>query len=185
MKERLKLLEPVRNLAAAVAISFLPTSATYAESIQSDSFIENHIELQDTPQQSSEDSLLEQLDEMVETDYGKAIAYSLLFYSIASGMYRIRKGKELDTDRKFGENVIGAASLLALSCSLVAQTETDVDPYITATFLTSFSLASAAYSVESSLESDRSIYKRATSIAAASSFLFLNSVILANTIDKT
>ena len=111
MTERLSFLKPIRNITVAAVISLTPAGVSYAEGLQDGNIERNRIEFQETPSNLADDSILEILDDLVETDYGKALAYSLFFYSTVRSLYNLSKGKELDTARKYKENLIASASL--------------------------------------------------------------------------
>lgn len=181
MLERGKFLGTVRNLTTAVALIPFSVSAGHAYQEQVKTSETETI----TQQEMSDRSFLDQFDQYLETDYGKSIAASLFIFSAASAFYRLQKSWEQDSDRKFGEAVSSSAFFISLGLNFLAQTQTDLDPKITASMINAFSLTNSIYMIESTIETDRKWRKRIPSFVTAASLLALSSIVSIDTIKNS
>jgi len=182
--ERGKFLGALRNLTAAAAVIPFSVSPSHVSWEQMNIFSGTEVTEQQL-RQSENNSFLDRLDQYLETDYGKAIAVSLFVFSAASAFYRIQKSWEQDSNRKFGEAVSSSVFFLLTSLNLLAQTQTDLDPKITASMLNAFSLTNSIYIIESTIESDRKLRKRLPAFLTAASLLALSSIISADTVKNS
>jgi hypothetical protein len=172
MKERSRIIGPLRNIAVASAIiPFSLTGNSYDNKEGSEPLSDQ------TNQQQVEESFLGQLDEYLETDYGKALAASLFTFSVASSIYRIQKSWEVDSERKLAENVLSSSFMIALSSSFLAQTEADMDPRITSGVIDAFTLFNSVYMLETVNETDRESSKKLSALATIASLAALSSII--------
>lgn len=178
--ERGKFLGAVRNLTVAAAIvPFVATSAYGQEQVDISPTVERKEE------RLENNSFLDQFDQYLKTDSGKAIAASLFILSVANAFYRLQKSWEQDSDRKFGEAVSSSLFFVLLSVNFLAQTREDIDSKITASMINAFSMINSIYMIESTIEADRKWKKRIPAFVTAASLLALSSIVSIDTVKNS
>lgn len=172
MKEKGRIIGSLRNLAmAGVIIPFAVSGQVGEENLQDRSNQES------TEETRASNSFLTQFDNYLETDYGKAIAYSLLAFSVFSSFYRLQKSREMDSSRKFSESVLSSAFMIAIASSFVAQTEIDIDPRLTSILIDGFTLSNSVYTLESVYEADRKLAKKISALSGILAVAALSTIV--------
>ena len=177
MKERFSPFKTIRNTTAAVAL--IPAGALFnVDNSEVDTYAptqQNRVKIQDT-------SLLDQLDEFIETDYGKALAASVFALSLASAAYNLQAKYEIDDKKKYTLSLATSTLFFAVSASILYQTEGDLDPKITGSLIEAYALAQAAYNSIDAKQRHKEFRKRLPAYGSSAAMIAASTAILAETI---
>lgn len=187
-KENFSILKTIRNGTAAVVLipvaSLSHIENTQANNLEPGYQTENHLQLSETPEHlKNNGSFFEFIDDLVESDKGKAIASALVVAAIGSALYNHWQSQERDNKRKKYEMLASSGLFLTLSSLILAQSFTDIDPKIPASILQAYALTRSIYATEDSFQRDRKLKKRISNLTASAGLLAASTTILVDSID--
>lgn len=172
-KEKTPLISKIRSISAATIL--IPAASIMPTKKQEISYQQNVTYSQETQEHNS---IIEQIDETVETSTGKALASAFILLAASQAFYSVKNSFERDKKRKLAENTAAAAFLLSLAGTILAQSYTDTDPKLPASLLSAYTILQSAYNIENSLERDRLPSKRAAAAVASLGLISLSSTLL-------
>lgn len=177
----------IRNGAAAAVIipasTFYDAESTQDYNLESNYPSKNHLELSETPQHLNDDqSFFELLDELVESNKGRALASALVVTALGSALYNRWHSQERDKKRKEYEMLAASGLFLTLSTVILTQSFIDIDPKIPASILQAYAVARGIYSTEDSFERDRKPKKRASNLITTAGVLAASSTLLVDSL---
>jgi len=176
MSERLRPLVVARNAIAAAAL--VPAGAFFN--------VENSAGQVDThPQQNIEvtdNSLLKQLDEFVETDYGRALVASVLALSVANAIYTLQARRETDDNKKYALSAAATALLFGISSVFFYESFGDVKPEVPASLIEGYVLTQGMYNAIDARQRHKFLRKRLPAYASSAAMIAVGSTLLVETL---
>lgn len=178
-------------VAASVLIptaAFGPIGETNAVANYSDSIVQdvNHVLADESPSMEVNKglSLVDQLDQYLETAWGRSLASELLVGSFAYFLLIRKISPEVDSRNKERLARFSSATFVSLTAALFAESFTDVKPEISASLIEAFVISTSTYNIWTVFERSRALQKRVPSMLFNFAVVSAGTTLLVEAINK-